>query len=395
MGVGIEVYRARIGGFGPWRRMDKGVRAKRRESGLLQVWFLGVVVAVLLVIGGVEMNPGPAVEQGKIDQILAYVKNQEKDSKIIKQLVELHKQVLAEMKKCTEALDQKLDRVNETVNKIISDYEQVKESIKEWGKCQQRVDEKIRHLEDEKRKNNIIIFGLQEKGDESYLETLELTVKFLRDTMGAEVSKENIDYVTRIGRKSGGRPILVKFTTFFKKLEVWRNKKNLAGTKIRMDDDLSLEDRRTRKELIPYLKDARKRGHKAFLRKQVLLVNGKVYGLNFLKENIQLREVDGLGNMQRRGIAAEPVEREEGNDQHGGGNELADWTRGDSWRHEAASASSTSQGHTSSASAVAVSAEGEGTRDGRGQYNLRSWLVKSGGKAEQRGANAEPRIESA
>jgi hypothetical protein len=37
-------------------------------------------VAVLLVIGGVEVNPGPQVEQGKIDQILSYVKNQEKES---------------------------------------------------------------------------------------------------------------------------------------------------------------------------------------------------------------------------------------------------------------------------------------------------------------------------
>jgi hypothetical protein len=49
------------------------------------------VITVLLVIGGVEVNPGPQVEQGKIDQILAYVKNQENESKIIKQMVELHK----------------------------------------------------------------------------------------------------------------------------------------------------------------------------------------------------------------------------------------------------------------------------------------------------------------
>jgi hypothetical protein len=47
---------------------------KGQESGLIKVWFLGLVVAVLLVIGGVEANPGPQVEQGKIYQILSYVK---------------------------------------------------------------------------------------------------------------------------------------------------------------------------------------------------------------------------------------------------------------------------------------------------------------------------------
>jgi hypothetical protein len=39
--------------------MDRGIRVKGQESGLIKIWFLGLVVAVLLVIGGVEANPGP------------------------------------------------------------------------------------------------------------------------------------------------------------------------------------------------------------------------------------------------------------------------------------------------------------------------------------------------
>jgi hypothetical protein len=70
---------------------------------------------------------------------------------------------------------------------------------------------------------------------------------------------------------------LIKFTTFFKKLEVWRNKRNLTGTKIRVDEDLSMEDRKIRRELIPYLKDGKMWGHKAFLRKHALIANGRTY----------------------------------------------------------------------------------------------------------------------
>jgi hypothetical protein len=46
------------------------------------------------------------------------------------------------------------------------------------------------------------------------------------------------------------------------------------------------------KELIPYLKDAKRRGHKAFLRKGSLIVDGRAYGLSYLKGNIQLGDVN-------------------------------------------------------------------------------------------------------
>jgi hypothetical protein len=40
-----------------------------------------------------------------------------------------------------------------------------------------------------------------------------------------------------------------------------KNKRNLAGSKVRVDEDLSREDRKVRKELVPYLKNAKKWGH--------------------------------------------------------------------------------------------------------------------------------------
>jgi hypothetical protein len=140
MGIDIATYRARICGFGLRKKIDRGVQVKGQESSLIKTCFLGFVIAVLLVIAGVEVNPGPQVEQGKIDQMLAYVKNQEKESKIIKQMVELHKQEMAEMKKSTDALGLKFDCVSEIVSEIMNDYGQVKQAIKEWEMCHQRTE---------------------------------------------------------------------------------------------------------------------------------------------------------------------------------------------------------------------------------------------------------------
>jgi hypothetical protein len=63
MGIDIATYRARIGGFGLRKKMDRGVQVKGQESSLTKTWFFGLVIAVLLVISGVEVNRGPQVER--------------------------------------------------------------------------------------------------------------------------------------------------------------------------------------------------------------------------------------------------------------------------------------------------------------------------------------------
>jgi hypothetical protein len=84
MGVDVELYRARIGTF-YGVRMRMTLRGSKEVDG--KIWFIGLVLAVLLVVGGVEMNPVPQAELDKIDQILAHVKNQERETKVIQQRV--------------------------------------------------------------------------------------------------------------------------------------------------------------------------------------------------------------------------------------------------------------------------------------------------------------------
>jgi hypothetical protein len=62
MGIDIVTYRARIGGFVVGRRMDSDIRVEGQENGMTKIWSFCLVVAVLLVIDGVEENPGPQVE---------------------------------------------------------------------------------------------------------------------------------------------------------------------------------------------------------------------------------------------------------------------------------------------------------------------------------------------
>jgi DNA repair ATPase RecN len=120
------------------------------------------VITVLLVIGGVELNPGPPVCQGKIDQILAHLRNQEK-SKRIKSLLESHKQEINKIKDKTRVFGPKCEKLIEAMYEVFTNYKQIEQAVKEWEEMQQMMDGKVSQLEDGHRKNIILIFGLEKK----------------------------------------------------------------------------------------------------------------------------------------------------------------------------------------------------------------------------------------
>jgi hypothetical protein len=117
------------------------------------------------------------------------------------------------------------------------------------------------------RKNNLIVFGLEERNGEKYEDTLKMVEQLVMEKMGVQEIQGHIDYVKRLGRSRGNRPIFVKLTTFSKKLEVLKNTSKLAGSRIKVEQDYSREVREIRREQISYVKDARSRGHKAVMKK--------------------------------------------------------------------------------------------------------------------------------
>ncbi|KAJ4426927.1 hypothetical protein ANN_26726 [Periplaneta americana] len=61
--------------------------------------------------------------------------------------------------------------------------------------------------------------------------------------------------------------------------------RSLRGQKIWLEKDFSVETRKKRKLLIPYLKEARKRGQFAMLSFDKLIINGKSYDLDYCQRN--------------------------------------------------------------------------------------------------------------
>jgi hypothetical protein len=90
-GVDIGTYWARIGTFRVSSVKKTAATQEVMEGN--QWWFVGLVIMILLVVGRVELYPGPTVEQEKLEQILTHVRyrarerERERESKVIKKAV--------------------------------------------------------------------------------------------------------------------------------------------------------------------------------------------------------------------------------------------------------------------------------------------------------------------
>jgi hypothetical protein len=82
MGVELGVYRARIELFRTIRSEVRQANMKKSGVNLMSVWFFGILVAMMLVIGGIETNPGPQMQE-KMERLLAHMMAQHREGKRI------------------------------------------------------------------------------------------------------------------------------------------------------------------------------------------------------------------------------------------------------------------------------------------------------------------------
>jgi hypothetical protein len=84
-----------------------------------------LVIMVVLVVGGVELNPGPRVEQEKIDLISVHMRNQERgrESKVIKSFWRPTIIKLEKMRNGNKELGVKFEKLSEAISRI-AEYKQ-------------------------------------------------------------------------------------------------------------------------------------------------------------------------------------------------------------------------------------------------------------------------------
>ena len=153
----------------------------------------------------------------------------------------------------TEALEIKLN----LVSKVLEDQQKL-----------------IEMKERAERANNVVIFGLAESNTHSVSEEVS-------DLFNTKLGQPDVHIASarRLGKleqnRGKPRPVLVSLVSSFDKATVMKNKKNLAGTKIFINNDLTKEQAREDKRL----RDIKKRmmQDESYHGKKISIYKGKIY----------------------------------------------------------------------------------------------------------------------
>lgn len=158
-----------------------------------------------------------------------------------------------------------MSRMDERLIPIIEENKSLKLKIETQEK-------EIEYLKRDNKKNNIIIFGVDEI-EKTTSELIDKIKKTFKSNMNIEIEENAINNIYRLGKKSiegKPRPISCSFVNGWKKNEIMRNKKALK--EIYVTDDYPKEVLAKRKALQAELIEERKKGKIAFLKYDKLVV---------------------------------------------------------------------------------------------------------------------------
>lgn len=165
----------------------------------------------------------------------------------------MKQEMAAQTQEITESVTKRIsENINEKLMVLVEENKNLKTDVK-------ILQDKIQVMEDQKKKNNLIFFGMKE--ETRYESPIELILNLLDRSMNIRLSPQEINTAYRLGAKKENkpRPILVSFVTNWRRNEVLKNKKKLASD-IYIKEDFSKEILEKRKELLPHLMEERAKG---------------------------------------------------------------------------------------------------------------------------------------
>ncbi|KAK4874587.1 hypothetical protein RN001_013947 [Aquatica leii] len=185
-----------------------------------------------------------------------------------------------------QRIEGNMNQMNTKLDTLVSEMKLVKEENVKLKAQILEQEGKIINLEREVRKKNIVIKGVTDEENENENELrAKLQTIIQKISMNIDI-KADTDQARRIGgySKDKKRPIHVKLTKESTKLAILQNAKKLKESDIWIDQDYTKKTQEERRRLIPQLKEARKKGFKAQLKFNMLIVNDQIYKVEDLRK---------------------------------------------------------------------------------------------------------------
>jgi outer membrane murein-binding lipoprotein Lpp len=299
MGVSIVTWRARIGRFICSQKCKDNFKMYNYGKGLgMSTSHISVIVlAYLLIIGCVEIQPGPTVEE-----LILQSQN------AVTTLITSYK---SETLEAVNALTTKVNSLDNTVQALSTQINGMQQSIDSTNSRinaleqeNKQLHQKIDQIDNNYRKNNILVFGLDEVGESDNNTAAAEFASFANSKLGIDIGPNIICNAYRIGTTIGHRPLFVQFSQYKYKMNIMANVRKLKGTKISISDDLTPTARLRKKRILQCASEARSAGLEVRVRNQFLLINNIKVNEDMMKQQnwlqvIQQKEISSTNDRKR------------------------------------------------------------------------------------------------
>lgn len=275
-------------------RLQSGALLLRRAFPSARILLLTLCIAKLLMCSGdIEANPGPGPKEGdssKLDLILQKLNtvisdNARHQKETTDKLNELSLGI-GDLTRRVSSLESSVGKIKELQNEIKKTNDVVTEierKIEDVSSKQQDVSglsDIVDNMNNQMRRNNLLIKGIPEEGNESWAQTERIALSFFSDRLQLNVG--DIERAHRVGRKREGfnRPIIVKFLSFKSKRDVLHGASRLRSTdtpRVWIEEDYSPKVRKIRKKLWDYAKSVRTTRDGVNLAFDKLFINNQMY----------------------------------------------------------------------------------------------------------------------
>ncbi|XP_052742284.1 uncharacterized protein LOC128198873 [Bicyclus anynana] len=171
-----------------------------------------------------------------------------------------------------------LKTINENINQK---FENIEVKTKELEQKLEQQQMHLDRLDQQLKKRNIIIFGLEEQ-ENYYSQLEEIVLDLLNKVMKIPCDQRDIESVKRLGKKKGNvRPVVVTLTTMGLKLKVLRSKNLLKNTRVYLKEDFTPKILQKRKELQEEFLSRREKGENVVIKyDKIITLNRKSPLLN-------------------------------------------------------------------------------------------------------------------
>lgn len=192
----------------------------------------------------------------------------EKIDLIVAEMTESRRVMMEEFSKTNN----KIDMVDKKLDPLTTRLDNVEIKVENNSK---KIESCDKEMEREKRKRNVIIFGIEVDEEENYLSLEEKVRNLIREKMNITILSTEVDSIRRFGNvQNNKRPIIMSLTTWKRKMELISNGRHLKGTGIIIKEDFPKEVQQIRKALYDEMMEHRRNGRKAFIKYDKLIVDG-------------------------------------------------------------------------------------------------------------------------